>query len=536
MFSRMFALKKPAGAFGLLLALILIFGLPGYALAVPAQPHQFYGQVTVGGEPAPQGIEVVAKIDGVQYAATVTDALGRYGYDPVFYVPADNPDTPAIEGGRRGDLIEFYVAGVLAGSYQFEVGGVTKLDLSIAALPDTTAPTVSITDPANNATSVAVDKTITVTFSEDVKAGAAYDGITLKDAGGYPVAVTRNIVGKVLTIKPNANLTNSTTYTVVIPAGAVADLAGKALAQDYIFNFTTEAAPVTLQALKVEPSSFTLTVGETKQLVVKAVYSDGSEADVTDEATYASANENVARISATGLITAASAGETVITATYGDKEAQVAVIVQVSPAGPAPTVTAVDPTNAVAGQSGQTITVTGQNFQDGAQVVLLQNGQEVSAVNAVYSDSSRVTFTLPVSVPPGVYTVAVRNPDGQQSADAVALVLYAGPKPAMNVYPGVQGTQPGQVQAGGGVRVEVPVLVSQIYPNALVIIRVDDPDGKPLYASVEGPLPANTPLKYSASFNLPGKAGNYTVKAYVWDGWQTMNPIVPASQAQFTAQ
>jgi methionine-rich copper-binding protein CopC len=325
--SKLFSLKKPAGASGLLLALILIFAFAGPALAVPAQPHQFYGQVTVGGAPAPQGIEVVAKIGGVQYASTVTDDQGRYGYNPVFYVPADDPDTPTKDGGRNGDTVEFYVVGVLAGSSPFEIGGVTKLDLAITALPDTTKPTVSITDPANNATSVAVDKTITVTFSEDVKAGAAYDGIVLKDAEGNAVAVTKSIDGKVLTIKPTANLTYSTTYTVVIPAGAVADLAGNPLAEDYAFNFTTEAAPVVLEQLKVTPDSLSLSVGEQAQLEVKAVYSDGTEADVTAEASYTSGNMNVVTVSSSGLVTAVAAGETVVTVVYGDKSAQVLVVV-----------------------------------------------------------------------------------------------------------------------------------------------------------------------------------------------------------------
>ncbi|MDN5347682.1 MAG: hypothetical protein PWP65_1246, partial [Clostridia bacterium] len=333
-----------------------------------------------------------------------------------------------------------------------------------------------------------------------------------------------------------ANLSYSTTYTVVIPAGAVQDAAGNALAQDYTFNFTTEAAPVTLQQLKIDPSSFTLTVGETEQLVVKAVFSDGTEADVTDEAAYASANENVARVSASGLITAAGAGETVVTATYGGKSAQAAVTVQALPAGPAPVVTAINPTRAVAGKPDQTITVTGQNFQDGAWVVLCREGQPDTTVAALYRSSAELAFMVPVDAVPGLYMVKVRNPDGQQSAEHVTLTLYAGEVPQVQVFPGTQGTQPGEIRPGDGVRIEVPVKVSRAYESALVIIRVDDPGDRPMLAAVEGPLPANTAVKFSASFNLPDKAGTYRVKAFVWDGWQSMNPLVEAAQLQFTAQ
>lgn len=293
-------------------------------------------------------------------------------------------------------------------------------------------------------------------------------------------------------------------------------------------------AIVNLQELKVEPSSLTLKVGETKQLVVKAVYSDGTEADVTNEATYASANENVATVEA-GLITAVGAGETVVTATYGDKSAQATVTVQALPAGPAPVVEAINPVVAIAGKPDQTITVTGQNFQEGALVVLCQEHQEVATIEAVYSSATELAFTVPTSLAPGFYMVMVRNPDGQQSAEHINLTLYAGEAPQVQVFPGIQGTQPGQIQAGGGVRVEVPVKVARAYDSALVVVRVDDPDGRPMLAAVEGPLPANTTVKFSASFNLPDKAGTYTVKAFVWDGWQTMNVLTPAYEGTFEA-
>ncbi|RKO67780.1 Ig-like domain-containing protein [Desulfofundulus salinus] len=248
MIRKLLSLLKPAGACGLLLALILIFGFAGSALALPPAPHQFYGQVTVGGAPAQQGIEVVAKIGGVQYEATTADAQGRYGYDidDPFYVPADDPDTLDKEGGRDGETVEFYVAGVLAGSCAFKSGETTPLNLAIDALPDTTAPVVEAVDPDNGTTDVPVDQVVTVTFSEDVQQGDRFGQIALKDAAGNTVDCNVALSGKVLTIDPNDNLAYSTSYTVVIPAGAVADLAGNALAQDYAFSFTTEAEPDTI--------------------------------------------------------------------------------------------------------------------------------------------------------------------------------------------------------------------------------------------------------------------------------------------------
>lgn len=87
-------------------------------------PHQFYGKVTVNGKSSPNNFLVVAKINGVEVAATVT-ANGGYGYSPnIFYIedPSNN---------RAGKTIVFYVHDIQAGSYNFTNGASNELDLSI---------------------------------------------------------------------------------------------------------------------------------------------------------------------------------------------------------------------------------------------------------------------------------------------------------------------------------------------------------------------------------------------------------------------
>jgi len=108
---------------------------------------------------------------------------------------------------------------------------------------DDTPPRVVSTDPADGATGVPVDKTVTVTFTENVRRAAKYDDISVEDAVGSPVAFTKSISGKVLTIDPTGDLDYATAYTVNIPAGAVEDTAGNDLAADCAFGFTTELLP-----------------------------------------------------------------------------------------------------------------------------------------------------------------------------------------------------------------------------------------------------------------------------------------------------
>lgn len=103
------------------------------AAMIGAQPHQFYGEVTVSGNPAPDGLLVVARIGGLDVAATTTFG-GSYGRVPpdtnIFYIPDDSdPNNPS----RSGQTVEFFVYGIKAGEHVFLNGNSTHLDLAITA-------------------------------------------------------------------------------------------------------------------------------------------------------------------------------------------------------------------------------------------------------------------------------------------------------------------------------------------------------------------------------------------------------------------
>jgi len=138
-----------AGARRLLLVLTVIVNLTLPVLAMPMQPHQFYGSVSIGSTPAPEGTVVSARIGGIEYVSTTVDAQGRYGWDPVFKVPADDPDTQGKEGGVAGEIVEFYVGGVLGGQYEFEIWGITELNLIV---PPATVELTVVADPAERGT------------------------------------------------------------------------------------------------------------------------------------------------------------------------------------------------------------------------------------------------------------------------------------------------------------------------------------------------------------------------------------------------
>jgi len=96
-------------------------------------------------------------------------------------------------------------------------------------------------DPVNNAADMPLGQTITVTFNQDIQAGDNYTNISLT-TGGQPAAVTCSIAGSVLTVDPNNDLTANTTYTFLIPAGALKDLDNTAVNAEISVQFTTGTA------------------------------------------------------------------------------------------------------------------------------------------------------------------------------------------------------------------------------------------------------------------------------------------------------
>jgi Ice-binding-like/Bacterial Ig-like domain len=122
------------------------------------------------------------------------------------------------------------------------------------AAPDTTPPTIILTNPASGATGVALNSTVNATFSEAMDP-ATINAVTFTlMLGATPVAgtVTYNAVNQIATFTPTANLALNATYTALVTTGAT-DLAGNALVAGPVPNpwsFTTAStAPPTNQAV-----------------------------------------------------------------------------------------------------------------------------------------------------------------------------------------------------------------------------------------------------------------------------------------------
>ena len=101
-----------------------------------------------------------------------------------------------------------------------------------------------------------------------------------------------------------------------------------------------EVKPVTLTGITVSPENVSLEAGEAEELTVTALYSNLTEQDVTEHATYATSDAEVATVSETGNVTAVSEGEVTITVSYEGMQGQVTVTVTSATPTPTPTPTA----------------------------------------------------------------------------------------------------------------------------------------------------------------------------------------------------
>ncbi|MCU0225818.1 MAG: Ig-like domain-containing protein [Acidobacteria bacterium] len=122
-----------------------------------------------------------------------------------------------------------------------------------AAAPDTTAPTVSSTNPADGATNVAITVKPQVVFSEAMDAATITSStVQLLDSTGAPVAQAAgspalSADGLTATITPAASLKERATYKIRVVGGSsgAKDRAGNALASTFTqaTGFTTENLP-----------------------------------------------------------------------------------------------------------------------------------------------------------------------------------------------------------------------------------------------------------------------------------------------------
>src|SRR5512140_776591 len=160
-------------------------------------------------------------------------------------------------GNRRFLLEAFDAASVLCyrgHATTVLTGGTASLTIQMGS--DVISPSVLSVSPVSGATGVTVSSPVTVTFSEAMDATTVTVATFTVGAGGTPVPGTVGYSGTTATFPPTSNWNEFTSYTVTVTTGAE-DLAGNAIASDYVWSFTTGVSAGMASAPTFSPSAGT---------------------------------------------------------------------------------------------------------------------------------------------------------------------------------------------------------------------------------------------------------------------------------------
>ncbi len=176
---------------------------------------------------------------------TFVDVVGQIGFDPGSEWGTGDTSTadntlrrkPTVLGGDLNGADPFDPAAEWDGFPQNTFGGLGAHTVIVGDAP----PTVADTTPANDATEVALDSNVTVTFSEDVAVAGSWFEIECTSSGMHTAAVSGGPT--TFTLDPDADLAEGEACTVTIAASQVTDLdtddPPDAMAADFSFSFTT---------------------------------------------------------------------------------------------------------------------------------------------------------------------------------------------------------------------------------------------------------------------------------------------------------
>jgi tetrahydromethanopterin S-methyltransferase subunit B len=151
--------------------------------------------------------------------------------------------------------------------------------------PDSARPTVSATVPARNATAVALNAPVTITFSESMKPSSLSTATVVVRQGATTVAGAVTSSGVTATFTASGGFAPDTAYTATVTTGAT-DLAGNALADDYTWTFTTGADPDTTAPLVTNTFPANGGTGITFDTTLAATFSEAMDPATITTATF----------------------------------------------------------------------------------------------------------------------------------------------------------------------------------------------------------------------------------------------------------
>ncbi|WP_242044579.1 DUF4082 domain-containing protein [Anabaena azotica] len=252
----------------------------------------------------------VAITANTTYVASYHTNVGRYSIDSGYFANSGVDSYPLYafsnsESGGNG--VYAYNANPTFPNSSFNSSNYWVDVVFASSLgPDTTAPTVTATTPANNATGVSTNSSITVAFSEAIDAatinGNTFELRNANDNTLVTASITYNSSNNTAALKPNTALVGNTTYIATVKGGTtdpkVKDTAGNALAANFSWLFTTgvpDTTPPTVTATSPMSNATEVSVGNS----VMATFSEAIDPATINSNTFELRNSNNSLITAT---------------------------------------------------------------------------------------------------------------------------------------------------------------------------------------------------------------------------------------------
>ncbi len=168
------------------------------------------------------------------------------------------------------------------------------------------------TVPINQATLVPTNQAISATFSEAINPSTVNSTtFTLTAPGGVAVAgaVSYVAAGSIATLTPTVPLAPNTLFTATITTGTM-DLKGTALAANYVWTFTTGAAPDTTRPTVVSTIPLNGATNVPFNQAVNATFSEAMNPATINSTTFTLTGPGGTSVS--GLTTYAAIGNTAV--------------------------------------------------------------------------------------------------------------------------------------------------------------------------------------------------------------------------------
>ncbi len=181
--------------------------------------------------------------NGSNLSFVITPNAGANGLQAMLPVSTDTGVLLGLTGPGNG-AVAYTIDTINGIQYAFFAAGSAGTYTATYGT-DTTPPTVTSAFPANAATGVIQQPTVTATFSESIDpTTVTTSNFQLQAGSNPPVSATVNYDANTRTVRltPSTLLSASTAYTARILTG-IKDLSGNAMASPFIWSFTTQAQP-----------------------------------------------------------------------------------------------------------------------------------------------------------------------------------------------------------------------------------------------------------------------------------------------------